>query len=93
MVLKKLANIGGYVPLMVCHKDPFMFLLYDNDLCNVSNVLKPILFVDDINLFFDVDDYVSFTKLKTNKPLLILKLYFRHQIFWIIEWIIEWIIQ
>ena len=31
---------------------PFLFILYVNDLCRVSNILKPITFADDTNLFF-----------------------------------------
>ena len=31
---------------------PQLFLLYVNDLCNASNILKPIMFADDTNLFF-----------------------------------------
>ena len=31
---------------------PFLFILYVNDLCIVSNILEPIMFTDDTNLFF-----------------------------------------
>ena len=31
---------------------PLLFLIYINDLCNVSNVLEFILFADDTNIFF-----------------------------------------
>ena len=31
---------------------PLMFLIYVNDLCNASNILDPIMFADDTNLFF-----------------------------------------
>ena len=31
---------------------PLLFLLYINDLPNVSNILDPILFADDTNLFY-----------------------------------------
>ena len=31
---------------------PLLFLLYVNDSCNASNILKPIMFADDTNLFF-----------------------------------------
>ena len=31
---------------------PHLFLIYINDLCNVSNVLEFILFADDTNIFF-----------------------------------------
>ena len=30
---------------------PILFILYINDMCNVSILLKPILFADDTNLF------------------------------------------
>ena len=32
--------------------EPLLFLLYVNDLTNASNILDPIMFVDDTNLFF-----------------------------------------
>ena len=35
---------------------PLLFLLYINDLANVSNVLLTILFADDSNLFTSGDD-------------------------------------
>ena len=31
---------------------PLLFLLYINDLCQVSNILEPIMFADDTNLFY-----------------------------------------
>ena len=31
---------------------PLLFILYVNDLCIVSNILEPIMFADDTNLFF-----------------------------------------
>ena len=31
---------------------PYLFLIYVNDLLNVSNILEPIMFADDTNLFF-----------------------------------------
>ena len=31
---------------------PLLFLIYVNDLCNASNILDPVMFADDINLFF-----------------------------------------
>ena len=30
---------------------PLLFLIYVNDLCNASNILDPIMFADDTNLF------------------------------------------
>ena len=35
---------------------PKLFILYINDICNVSNVLKLVLFADDTNIFFSGDD-------------------------------------
>ena len=31
---------------------PLLFLIYVNDLCNASNILDPIMFADDTNLFY-----------------------------------------
>ena len=31
--------------------DPILFIIYINDLCNVSDLLKFVLFADDTNLF------------------------------------------
>ena len=36
--------------------DPTLFLLYINDLCNVSQLLKFILFADDTNIFLSGTD-------------------------------------
>ena len=36
--------------------DPLLFLLYINDLCNVSKALDFILFADDTNIFFSHND-------------------------------------
>ena len=41
---------------------PILFILYINDMCNVSILLKPILFADDTNLFYsgkDIDERCS----------------------------------
>ena len=35
---------------------PALFILYVNDMCNVSSVVKSILFADDTNLFPVGDD-------------------------------------
>ena len=35
---------------------PKLFLNYINNLCNVSNVVKFILFADDTNIFYCADD-------------------------------------
>ena len=37
---------------------PILFTLYTNDMYNVSTLLKPILFADDINLFYSGKDDV-----------------------------------
>ena len=36
---------------------PLLFLLYINDLCNVSKVVDFILFADDTNIFFSHKDF------------------------------------
>ena len=36
---------------------PLLFLLYINDLCNVSEVLDVILFADDTNIFLSHKDF------------------------------------
>ena len=36
---------------------PLLFLLYRNDLCNVSKVVDFILFADDTNIFFSHKDF------------------------------------
>ena len=49
---------------------PKLFILYINDLCNVSSVLKFILFADDTNIFFTGNDVKSMSKtisVKLNK--------------------------
>ena len=38
---------------------PLLFLLYINDLCNVSKVVDFILFADDTNIFFSHKDFNS----------------------------------
>ena len=41
---------------------PIFFILYINDMCNVSTLLKPILFENDANLFYsgkDIDELCS----------------------------------
>ena len=35
---------------------PALFILYVNDMCNVSSIVKSILFADDTNLFLVGDD-------------------------------------
>ena len=35
---------------------PILFILYINDMCNVSTLLKPILFAYDTNLFYSGKD-------------------------------------
>ena len=35
----------------VCILGPVLFLLYINDICNVSNLLTFVLFADDTNIF------------------------------------------
>ena len=35
---------------------PQLFMLYVNDMCNVSKLLKYILFADDANIFYSHDN-------------------------------------
>ena len=41
---------------------PLLFLLYVNDLPNISDKLKFFLFADDTNIYFDSDDLISLEK-------------------------------
>ena len=41
---------------------PLLFLIYVNDLCNVSNILDPIMFADDTNLFYLIRILTLFLK-------------------------------
>ena len=38
---------------------PALFILYVNDMCNVSSIVKSILFADDTNLFLVGDDHLK----------------------------------
>ena len=42
---------------------PVLFLLYTNDMCNVSNLLKFVLFADDTNIF--CSSYMTYNTLST----------------------------
>ena len=46
---------------------PILFLLYINDLSNVSNVLKCILFADDTGIFFSHNDVNSLQEIFNNE--------------------------
>ena len=49
---------------------PILFILYINDMCNVSTLLKPILFADDTNLFYsgkDIDELCSAVSIELDK--------------------------
>ena len=49
---------------------PILFILYINDLYNVSTLLKPILFADDTNLFYsgkDIDELCSVVSIELDK--------------------------
>ena len=35
---------------------PALFILYINDMCNVSSLIKSIVFADDTNFFYSGDD-------------------------------------
>ena len=49
---------------------PILFILYINDMCNVSTFFKPILFADDTNLFYsgkDIDELCSVISIELDK--------------------------
>ena len=46
---------------------PLLFLLYVNDLIQVSNILEFILFADDTNIFFSGKDYCSLSNILNNE--------------------------
>ena len=54
---------------------PLLFLLYVNDLCNASNILKPIMFADDTNLFFSAKNIKHLFQ-TMNKELIIIQDWF-----------------
>ena len=54
---------------------PLLFILYVNDLCNVSNILKPIMFADDTNLFFSTKNIKHLFQ-TMNKELIIIQDWF-----------------
>ena len=54
---------------------PILFILYINDMCNVSTLLKPILFADDTNLFYsgkDIDELCSVVSIELDKLCIIM---------------------
>ena len=49
---------------------PILFILYINDMCNVSTLLKPILFADDPKLFYsgkDIKELCSVVSIELDK--------------------------
>ena len=46
---------------------PLLFLIYINDICNVSPMTKLILFADDTNLFFSNKDPLKLTEIINNE--------------------------
>ena len=49
---------------------PILFILYINDMCNVSTLLKSILFADDNNLFYsskDIKELCSVVSIELDK--------------------------
>ena len=55
---------------------PLLFILYINDICNVSNILKFILFADDTNVFYS-DKNIKNLIVVLNKELIKLSLWFK----------------
>ena len=50
--------------------EPILFVLYSNDMCNVSTLLKPILFADYTNLFYSgkyIDELCSVVSIVLDK--------------------------
>ena len=41
---------------------PKLFILYLNDMCNISNVIDLIIFADDTNIFCTADNIVDLCK-------------------------------
>ena len=54
---------------------PLLFLLYVNDLCRASNVLQPIMFADDTNLFLSSKN-IKYLFQTMNKELAIIQEWF-----------------
>ena len=46
---------------------PILFIIYINDICNVSNILKMILFADDTNAFCSGRDIVELVEVVNNE--------------------------
>ena len=46
---------------------PLLFLLYINDLPNVSSKLKFFFFADDTNIYFEADDMLKVEKVVNNE--------------------------
>ena len=49
---------------------PILFILYINDMCNVSTLLQPILFTGDTNLFYsgkDIKELCSVVSIELDK--------------------------
>ena len=53
--------------LSVCSHCSKLFILYINDICNVSPVLKFILFADDTNIFCSGSDIVQLSIIVSNE--------------------------
>ena len=56
---------------------PLLFLLYINDICNVSDILLPVLFADDTNIFLNgrnIDELVQCMNCELNKVVIWLSL-------------------
>ena len=55
---------------------PLLFIIYIKDLCQVSDILKPIMFTDDTNLFCSSND-IKTLFLNTNLELKKMSEWFR----------------
>ena len=55
---------------------PLLFIIYINDLCNVSNILKFFLFADDTNIFYSCNDIKEAERI-LNENITLLSRWFR----------------
>ena len=73
-----MSNRKQYVSIDECNSDffnvlcgvpqgsilgPKLFILYVNDICNISKILKFVLFADDTNIFCSAHDAIQFNSI------------------------------